>query len=57
MNGVSETVAALSGAGTVTNNASGTSTLNLNNTTGSTTFSGILQDGSGTGIIIPKTWG
>ena len=45
----SQTVASLSGAGTVTNSASGTtSLLTVAPSSGSTTFSGVIQNGNGT---------
>ena len=52
LGGVSQQVAALSGAGTVTSsNTAAVSVLTLSPTGGSTTFSGVIQGGSGLGAI------
>jgi len=49
LNGYSPSVGALAGNGTVTSGVSGTATLTLNDEyTESSTFSGVIQDGSGT---------
>ncbi len=53
MGGFNETVASLSGAGTVTSSASGNMILNLGNAT-STTYSGVIQNGSATSLALTK---
>lgn len=53
MNGFSETVANLAGTGTVTSSAAGTITLTSGNTS-STSFSGVIENGSATSIAITK---
>ncbi len=53
MNGFSETVANLAGTGTVTSSAAGTLTLTSGNTS-STSFTGIIENGSATSIAITK---
>ncbi|MBK7375305.1 MAG: autotransporter-associated beta strand repeat-containing protein [Chitinophagaceae bacterium] len=54
MNGFSESVASLAGAGTVTSSAGGTLTLTLNGAT-ATTFSGIIENGSATAVSLVKS--
>ncbi len=48
LNGFSDMIGSLAGAGTVTSGAAGAVTLTAGGNTTTTTFSGILQDGSGT---------
>jgi autotransporter-associated beta strand protein/surface protein len=48
LNGRTETIASIAGAGTITSSSAGAVTLILGGTTGSTTFSGVIQNGSGT---------
>ena len=47
LNGYSPTLPGLSGSGTVTTSVSGLATLSVGNTNLSSTFSGVIQDGSG----------
>ena len=53
LNGFNAGVGALSGSGTITSSAAGNLTLTLGNTT-STTFSGIIQNGSATSLALVK---
>ncbi len=53
MNGFSETVATLAGTGTVTSSASGSITLTSGNAS-STSFTGIIENGSATSIAVTK---
>ena len=53
MGGFNETVASLSGAGTVTSSASGNMTLTMGNAT-STTYSGVIQNGTATAVALTK---
>ncbi|MBL7875736.1 MAG: autotransporter-associated beta strand repeat-containing protein, partial [Cyclobacteriaceae bacterium] len=55
LNGYSETIGSLSGSGLVTTSSGATMTLNTGGDNSSTTFSGIIQNGSGTGIGLSKT--
>jgi autotransporter-associated beta strand protein len=48
LNGFNNTIAALSGTGTVVNNGSSNATLTVGNDNSSTVFSGILEDGTAT---------
>jgi autotransporter-associated beta strand protein len=48
LNGYSITISALAGSGVVTNSISGTSTLGVGSSNTTTTFSGVIQDGTGT---------
>jgi autotransporter-associated beta strand protein len=52
--GFSETVGSLAGGGTVTSSAAGTLTLTTGGNNTSTTFSGILQNGSATSVALTK---
>jgi hypothetical protein len=55
LNGYSETVGSLAGIGTVTSNAGATMTLTAGGDNTSTTFSGVIQNGSSTGVSLSKT--
>lgn len=55
LNGRSETVGSLAGAGTVTSSATGTLTLTAGGNNTSTTFSGVIQNGTATSIALTKT--
>jgi len=55
LNGYSETVGSLSGSGTVTSNAGTTMTLTAGGDNTSTSFSGVIQNGSSTGVSLYKT--
>ena len=48
MNGFSETVFSFDGGGTITSNAAGSVTITYNGPFATTTFSGVIQNGSGT---------
>ena len=52
--GFSETVGSLAGAGTVSSSAAGTPTLTAGGDNTSTTFSGIMQNGSATSVDLTK---
>ncbi len=52
--GFSETVAALSGTGTITSSASGNLTLTAGDAT-NTTFSGVIENGSATSVALTKS--
>ena len=54
LNGFSDVVGSLAGAGTVTSGAAGAVTLTAGGNNSSTTFSGLLQNGSGT-VALTKT--
>ncbi|MFC2102135.1 autotransporter-associated beta strand repeat-containing protein, partial [Bacteroidota bacterium] len=54
LNGNNETIGSLAGAGTVTSSASGTLTLTTGGDGTSTTFSGIIQNGSATTVGLTK---
>jgi autotransporter-associated beta strand protein len=53
--GFSETVGSLAGAGTVSSTAAGTPTLTAGGNNTSTTFSGVIQNGSATSVALTKT--
>jgi autotransporter-associated beta strand protein len=55
LNGNSETVGSLAGSGTVTSNAGTTMTLTAGGDNTSTNFSGVIQNGSSTGVSLSKT--
>ncbi|MBK7653683.1 MAG: autotransporter-associated beta strand repeat-containing protein [Flammeovirgaceae bacterium] len=55
LNGYSETVGSLAGSGTVTSNAGATMTLTAGGDNTSTSFSGVIQNGSSTGVSLYKT--
>ena len=52
--GFSETVGSLAGAGTVTSSAAGTMTLTAGGNSTTTTFSGIIQNGTATSVALTK---
>jgi autotransporter-associated beta strand protein len=54
MNGFSDTIGSLAGAGTVTSSAAGAVTLNAGGNNTSTAFSGVIQNGAGT-LALTKT--
>jgi autotransporter-associated beta strand protein len=53
--GFSETVGSLAGAGTVSSTAAGTPTLTAGGNNTSTTFSGVIQNGSAASVALTKT--
>ena len=53
MNGFAETVASLTGSGTITSSAAGNMLLTVGNVT-STSFTGVIQNGSATSIALTK---
>jgi fibronectin-binding autotransporter adhesin len=55
LNGYSETVGSLAGSGTVTSNAGANMTLTAGGDNTSTSFSGVIQNGSSTGVSLYKT--
>ena len=55
MNGYTETVGSLAGSGTVTSSATGTITLSAGGDNTSTTYSGIIQNGTATSVAFTKT--
>ena len=54
LNGRSETVGSLAGAGTVTSSTTGTLTLAAGGDNTSTTFSGVIQNGTATSVALTK---
>jgi autotransporter-associated beta strand protein len=57
LNGISATIGALAGAGTVTSSASGTVTFTVGNTGSTATFAGVIQNGSATTLNLTKVGG
>ncbi|CAN1529636.1 FhaB Large exoproteins involved in heme utilization or adhesion [Methylophilaceae bacterium] len=55
LNRFSETVGSIAGAGTITSSASGTLTLTAGGLNTSTTFSGLIQNGSATTVALTKS--
>ena len=55
LGGYSETVGSIAGAGTITSSATGTLTLTAGGDNTSTTFSGLIQNGTATSIALTKT--
>ncbi len=55
LNGNNETVGSLAGSGTITSNAGTTMTLTMGGDNTSTSFSGVIQNGSSTAVSISKT--
>jgi fibronectin-binding autotransporter adhesin len=55
LNGFSETIGSLSGAGTITSSTSGTVTITIGADNASTSFTGVIEKGSATSLALTKS--
>jgi fibronectin-binding autotransporter adhesin len=55
LNGFSEAIGSLSGAGTITSSSSGTLTITIGADNSSTSFSGVIEKGSATSLALTKS--